>query len=198
MMYYYLFRPCVGRLAGREDLIGYMRRNLNNLIFYADVEKWFDVDQTTVSSAKDIDDILDFQNTKEITLIAFYISPYKRFFYYFLSHLKIKDLQDYELFPKKITTENFVKFWNEHKDKYVFNLADLYSEADGITIQYKLEYDTLVEDMRKIPGLESTPDTLVTDYQKVLAQYKEIYTDEIRQWVEEVCKKDIEMFGYQF
>ena len=198
MMYYYLFRPCVGRLAGREDLIGYMRRNLNNLIFYADVEKWFDVDQTTVSSAKDIDDILDFQNTKEITLIAFYISPYKRFFYYFLSHLKIKDLQDYELFPKKITTENFVKFWNEHKDKYVFNLADLYSEADGITIQYKLEYDTLVEDMRKIPGLESTPDSLVTDYQKVLAQYKEIYTDEIRQWVEEVCKKDIEMFGYQF
>lgn len=197
MKYHYLLRPCVGRLAGREELNDYLRKKLPNLIFYAEVEKWFDVDQSTVPSLKDIDAILDFKNSKEITVLAFYISPYKRLFYYFLSSLKITDLQDCETCDR-ITTENFVNFWKENKEKFLFNLADLYRETDGVIIHHKLEYDTLAEDLRKIPGLESTPEDLVADYQKILNRYKEFYTEEIREWVEKEFSEEILVRGYTF
>lgn len=197
MNYFYLLRPCVGRVAGREKLNEYLKKHLTNFIYYGDVENWFEIDQTSISSLRDIDAILDFKTSPQIKIIAFYISPYKRIFYYFLSQLKISGLQDF-LSCDKITTENFVSFWKEHKEKFVFNLEGLYKEYDGVTIHHKLEYDTLVEDLRKIPGLESTPEDFVAEYQEILSQYKKFYTEEIKEWVEKEFSEEIQARSYTF
>lgn len=197
MDYHYLLRPCVGRFAGRTKLNEYLRKNLTNFINYRDVENWLDTDQTSIPSLKDIDVILDFKSSPQLKIIALYVSPYKRLFYYFLAQLKISGLQEF-LSCDKITTENFVSFWAQNKDKYLFNLEDLYKEQDGVIIHYKLEYDTLVEDLRKIPGLELTPEDFLTENREILSHYRTVYTEEIREWVEKEFSEEIETRGYTF
>lgn len=199
--YFFLLRPCVGRLAGRPKIMKYMSDNLQNFIAYEDVEKWFSIDHDVLPTLTDFDAILDFKTNQEIKTIAIYVSPYKRLFYYFLSSLRIKEPKDFLIHKDQVTPENFSAFCEVAISKfpgYAINLTDAYQPSDTLSIHYSLEYDNLVNDMQKIPNLEKTPVDLISANQEVMDQYRMCYTDHTRGIVEQVFAKDIELRGYTF
>ena len=201
MKYYYLFKPCIGKAAGRQVLTELLHKNAENFIYYDNIETWFELGTFSLPGIKEIDAILDLQTSPNIKLIAFLVSPYKRFFYYYLSSLNIKTIQDFDNFKDSLTVESFVDFWKNREtlsQAHTVNLADLYEDCNGIKIDYALDFDTIVQDLVKIPGLEQTPVDLFDPYQQMLAHYKTVYNDEIKEWIEKTYAKDIQVYGHTF
>lgn len=201
MNYYFLLKPCVGYSAGRDKLVKNMSTALENFISYENLERWFDIPADSFTKLSEYDSILDLRNSPNINTIALYISPYKRVFYYFLTAMNVRDVTDLENLSHKISPENFTLFCQQSKDRldsYLTNLTDAYQTDGDLKIHYELEYDTLVDDMRKIPGLENTPTDFVTENQRLLNRYKEFYTPETKELIASYFSKDIEQRGYTF
>lgn len=199
--YYFFLRPCAGDMAGITKIERYLQNHLENFIYYDNVEKWFDIDPLTFPGLAEYDNILDFKGNAGIKTIALYMSPYKRVFTYFLTAMNIKEFRDFEYLSNKVTVENFTSYCEEHKSDptgYISNLEDVYKADGDLKIHYQLEYDTLIDDVRKIPGLEKIPDAFVANYQSLINRYREFYTPQTRNLVEEIFKKDIEQRGYTF
>lgn len=178
-----------------------MLASLENFISYENLERWFDIPTDSFTKLSEYDSILDLRNNPNINTIALYISPYKRVFYYFLTAMNVRDAKDLENFSHKISPENFTLFCQRSRDRldsYTLNLTDAYQPDGGLKIHYELEYDTLVDDMRKIPGLENTPTDFVTENQRLLNRYKEFYTPETKELIASYFSKDIEQRGYTF
>lgn len=201
MNYYFLLKPCVGLLAGREKLSKHLIASLENFIFYENLENWFDIPPDVFTKLSEYDSILDLRNNPNINTIALFISPYKRVFYYFLIAMNVRDASDLENFSHKISPENFTLFCQQSKDRldgYILNLTDAYQSDGDLKIRYELEYDTLVDDLRKIPGLENTPADFITENQQLLNRYREFYTPDTRELIASYFSKDIELRGYTF
>lgn len=201
MTYYFLLRPCVGNLAGRTKLDKYLHANLKNLINYKSVESWFGMKPNVLPNITDYDTVLEFNKNSDIHTIALYISPYKRVFCYFLDFLGVIEPTDFAHRRNDITPEKFADFCDQNKTllhSYLTNLTDAYTGINIPPITYELEYDTLISDMRKISGLEATPDSLILPHQQILNSYKDYYTEYTVELVKKKFAKDIELRGYTF
>ena len=189
----------MGRVTGKSEVHDFLLKNAENFISYDNIEKWFGLEPSVVPSYEEIDEILDLRKTKTIKTMAIYISPYKRFFSYYLSYLGIKNLNVFNNAKDTLTKESFESFLSkqtEYPQMVTAQLTDLYGGKD--IMDHIVEYDSLVPDLRKALGTEAIPDDLILDYQEILSQYRDFYTDDIREWVEKTYHKDIELFGYKF
>jgi hypothetical protein len=189
----------MGRVAGKSEVHDFMLKNADNFISYDNIEKWFGLEPSVVPSYDEIDEILDLRKTKSIKTMAIYISPYKRFFSYYLSYLDIKNLRAFNAAKDTLTTDSFETFASSHTEfpqMVTAQLTDLYGGKD--IMDHIIEYDSLVPDLRKALGIQTVPDDLIDEYQEILSQYRDFYTDKVRAWVEETYYKDIDLFGYKF
>lgn len=196
MIYHYLMRPCIHDIAGKEKIKDVMSEYLDQFVDYRQIEDWFQFDKFTLHSLSDIDSLFDIKTNKDFKVIALYISPYKRFFSYYLASIETGNIMN------SLSKEGFINFF-ENRDKLLLqgiiaNLSDVYEEKDGLSITYKIEFDTLVEDLRKIPNLEFVPDDFIEFERNLLNQYRSYYTDEIKDWVSTMFAKDIQTYGYTF
>lgn len=196
MIYHYLMRPCITDVVGKEEIKELLSKKLDQFVDYKQIEEWFEIDKHRLSTLTDIDLLFDIKSSSNFEVIALYISPYKRFFSYYLASITEDDILS------NISVQGFSDFF-ANRDKFVFegmvtNLCDAYKETTDLHIKHKLEYDTLVEDLRKIPGLESTPEDFIFAQRNLLDQYRSFYTDEIREWVSDKFAKDIAAYGYTF
>lgn len=196
MIYHYLMRPCITDVVGKEDIKELISKNLYQFVDYKQIEDWFEIDKRKLSSLSDIDLLFDIKSSNNFEVIALYVSPYKRFFSYYLATIPDDDILS------NVSVQGFSDFFT-NRDKLVFegmvtNLCDAYKETTDLHIKHKVEYDTLVEDLRKIPGLESVPDDFISAQRNLLGQYRSFYTDEIREWVSDKFSKDNAAYGYTF
>lgn len=196
MNYHYLMRPCIHDIAGRENIKELLSSKLPNFIDYRNIEDWFQLDKYRLSTLSDIDELFDIKTANNFEVIALYVSPYKRFFSYYLASIKTDDVLS------KISVEGFSEFFY-NRDELLFegmitNLSEAYIETTDLRVKYKLEYNTLIEDLRKIPGLESVPDDFISEQRQLMDQYKSFYTEEIKEWVDATFAKDIQTYGYTF
>jgi len=191
--------PCLPDVVGRTEIKNLFSRSLSNYIDYRRVEDWFNIGDDVLLTLEDVDTLLGVKNNPDIDIISLYMSPYKRFFCYYLDTLGITPTSEIQ---NAGLLEGFHEFFI-HKDELVSplmrtNISDVYRETADLTIKYKIEYDSLVVDLRKIPGLEFTPNTFIVDQRNIANQYDQFYTDEIREWVSKTYAKDIETYGYTF
>lgn len=199
MNYYYFFRPAMGPSSGKKDIMYIFRKKLENFISYIDLGEWFNLNGIELASPLKVDEVLDLKNNPNISLILILVSPYKRAFQYYLSHLGLDhNLTIYKEHPD-LTPEKFTEFLLSGKvtESQKINVSTIYEEG-GIKIHYVVDYDNLIEDLRKIPGLEDIPDDFLAENIKVMDDYKIVYTDDARKWVEETYAKDIQTYGHTF
>lgn len=192
MIYHYLMRPCIHDIAGREHIKELLSDNLEQFIDYRKIEDWFQVDKYRLSSMADMDSLLDFKSNN-VDVIALYVSPYKRLFSYYLATLEIDDTASMQGFSDFYNKRNELIF-----EGMVTNLCEVYKETDDLYIKHKLEYDTIIDDLRKIPGLEFVPNDFIFSQRQLLDQYRTFYTEEIKEWVDKTYAKDIAAYGYTF
>ena len=196
MIYRYLMRPCIHDVVGRENIKELLSSKLEHFVDYRQIEDWFQLDKYRLTTLSSIDELFDIKTTPNFEVIALYVSPYKRFFSYYLASIKSDDVLS------KVSVEGFSEFFH-HRDKLLFqgmitNLSEAYIETPYLQITHKLEYDTLVDDLRKIPGLESVPSDFMSAQRHLMDQYKLFYTKEIKEWVDATFVKDIQTYGYTF
>ncbi len=106
---------------------------------------------------------------------------------------RMRRFRDFDAFIKWCAIREAVDEWTRHK----LTQSDfLFDESGTLLVDHILRFETLNEDMRSLErklGLEI--DLPHINYQPH-RHYSEYYTDETREMVADICRHEIEEFGY--
>lgn len=151
-----------------------------------------------------VDSVFDLKNNSEAKTIAIKLNPYKRVVLWFKTVVEKGIIYGYGNIDYS-SYKNFSDFVDYYLGDTIpenegarLNMVDIYY-SDGLEPDYLLEFDTLAEDIKKIPEFNNVEDTdyLAQDYQDSL-DYKDYYDEHTKAKVEAAYARDFAKFGYTF